>query len=59
MRLGLLKYKKFLKSTDSKVYNNILMFVTFQLPAYLFEKWADVANDDTELAKVRFYEDSR
>jgi hypothetical protein len=32
-----------------------------KLPAYLFDKWADVAvaNDDTELAKVRFYEDSR
>ncbi|CAB4432194.1 unnamed protein product [Rhizophagus irregularis] len=30
-----------------------------KLPAYLFDKWADVADDDTELAKVQFFVDSR
>lgn len=30
-----------------------------KLPAYLFDKWADVADDDTELARVQFFVDSR
>ncbi|RIA96850.1 transcription initiation factor IIF, beta subunit-domain-containing protein [Glomus cerebriforme] len=30
-----------------------------KLPAYLFDKWADVADDNTELAKVQFFVDSR
>ncbi|RGB40655.1 transcription initiation factor IIF, beta subunit-domain-containing protein, partial [Rhizophagus diaphanus] len=29
-----------------------------KLPAYLFDKWADVADDDTELARVQFFVDS-
>lgn len=30
-----------------------------KLPAYLFDKWADVKDDNTELAKVQFFVDSR
>ncbi|PKB98987.1 hypothetical protein RhiirA5_250110, partial [Rhizophagus irregularis] len=30
-----------------------------KLPAYLFDKWADVADDDTELARVQYFVDSR
>ncbi|CAI2192727.1 20044_t:CDS:2 [Funneliformis geosporum] len=29
-----------------------------KLPAYLFDKWADVADDETELARVQFFVDS-